>query len=324
MRRHEVRDFPLLFIGGSSGVGKSTLARLALRLAGSNIEVDLGANTPFILYRTLASSTSLPVFVDEWTRLGRKDTREAFQGIVPLLYTGGIAERGQADLSAMGYQVTAPTIVAGEDTFALDREVERTVCIFPSRASQNPHALVAIQDKPLEAFARTMHRYLVDRPDVLRLDFAPTATRPEYNAMVLRSGWATLRAFLNEALLGGEDVPDIPETPDLSCFERAIEEGHENVYEAALEAGLAMEDANHLRVVWLDPEGHGTFVRVRELLGLIETRRLDIQLPGQSRAMLSYFRERYTVEERRVTPPFGLKVVRAHLILNLNLEGDVE
>src|SRR5581483_2523106 len=196
MRRSTVQNFPLLFVGGSSGVGKSTLARLALRLAGSNIEVDLGANTPFILYRTLASSTSIPVFVDEWTRLSRQDSREAFQGIVPLLYTGGFAERGQADLTAMVYRMSAPVLVAGEDTFTLDRELDRTICVFPTRDGQNKAALARLTEKPLEGLARALHHWLVTSPDIAPLDYAPAATRPIFNQQVLLSGWACLQTFM--------------------------------------------------------------------------------------------------------------------------------
>ena len=79
-----------------------------------------------------------------------------------------------------------------------------------------------------------------------------------------------------------------------------------------------MSDPGGIPVVWADPEGRGTWVRFAALLGLIETRRLDVQLPGRSRAMRAYFVERYgRVHEGRVTPPLGMKSVRAHLIQGL-------
>lgn len=320
-RRHEVRDFPLLFIGGSSGVGKSTLARLAIRLSGSDIEVDLGSVTPFILVRTLAASTTIPIFVDEWTRLSRPDTREAFQGMIPLLYTGGQAERGQADLTSVSYHTTAPTIVAGEDTFELDRERDRTITIFPSRATQNREALASIETQPLEGFAAMLHSYLLRRPELVPLDYAPAPTRPVYNQQVLLAGWLMLTEFLHEALVAGADIPDVPTEPDLSCFERVVApEESENVYEAALKAGLAIKDSTGAPVVWPDAEGHGTWVRARELYGLIDTKRIDIQLPGRSRAMLAYFRERYTVHHHEgVTPPGTTTRVYAALVHDLHL-----
>lgn len=322
-RRHEAHEFPLLFLSGSSGVGKSTLARLAMRLATSKIEIDLGGSTPFILVRTLAASTSIPVFVDEWTRLSRDDIRQAFQGSVPVLYAGGLAERGQADLSAATYYLTAPVIVAGEDTFTLDREKDRVIMLRPTKQAQNLQALQAIALAPLERFGHGLHTWLATAPpDLPRLDL-PEATRPEHNRQVLEAGWATLLAFLEDAAGHGEDVPVLPLAPDLSCFIIDPEDGATNVYEEALREGMALADPNHIPVVWPDQDGRGTWVRAQSLIGLIETRRLDIQLPGRSKAMLAYFKERYgDVTPHRTNPPGTLTSVRAHLIRGLDLREE--
>lgn len=326
-RRHEVQNFPLLFIGGSSGVGKSTLADLALRLMGSDISIDLGSVTPFILAKTLAATTTIPIFVDEWTRLSRRDSREAFQGAIPNLYAGGLMERGQADLTVQTYRVTAPTIVAGEDTFELDRERDRTVVITPSRASQNKAALNIIKHKPLEGFARNLHLFLLSRPELPALDYANAENRPLYNSMVLQAGWETLRAFVAHALYNGEEsAPDLPLHPDLSCFDAARSTNSENVYESALKAGLSIRDQNGNPVVWADSEGQGTWVRAKELVGLIETRKVDIQLPGRSRAMLAYFRERYPkiTSHDGVVGPGSVTPLHAALIHDLHVQEHPE
>lgn len=321
MRRHTVKNFPMLYIGGSSGVGKSTLARCAMRLAGSDIEVNLGAVTPFILTKTLASTTNMPVFVDEWTLLSRRDTLEGFQGAIPLLYAGERAERGQADLSAVVFKQTAPTIIAGEQELSLDREIDRMVAVFPSRAKQDADALARIENVPLEAFAYTFHHFLLRAEKLTALDYAPAPSRPIYNEQVLRAGWAILREFLDRQMQAGEDVPEIPEVPDLSCFALVAEDRKGgNAYEVALEAGIPMRDKNAIPVVWADPEGRGTWVRVRELIGEIKSRRLDIQLPGGERAMLRYFEERYPVEKSALMkPPGGSMQVRANLIHSLHV-----
>lgn len=323
-RRHEVQNFPLLFIGGSSGVGKSTLADRAMRLMGSNITCDLGAITPFALAKTLASTTTIPIFVDEWTRLSRRDSRETFQGAIPNLYAGGLMERGQADLTIQTYRVTAPCIVAGEDTFELDRERDRTVVITPSRAWQNKTALNTIKHKPLEGFARALHAFLLTNPELPPLDYAPAEDRPIYNAQVLKAGWATLRAFCTDALLHGEEsAPDLPVEMDLSYRERSLSgDNAENVYESALKAGLSIRDANGNPTVWADGEGRGTWVRAKELVGLIETRKVDIQLPGRSRAMLAYFRERYPeiTSHDGVVGPGSVTPLHAALIHGLHIQ----
>ena len=330
-RRHEVMNFPLLFIGGSSGVGKSTLAQLALRLMGSDISIDLGSVTPFILLRTLAATTTIPVFVDEWTRMSRPDTREAFQGAIPNLYFGGMAERGQADLTSVSYHITAPVIVAGEDTFELDRERDRTVSIHPRRNAQNRAALQAIQAKPLEGFAAALHDYLLTAvvgEDIPRLDYldaeGETAlTRPEYNERLLHAGWQTLRAMCSHALVNGdESAPDLPIYPDLSCFTREVtEDERENVYESALKAGMSMKDASGNPVAWNDERG--TFVRSKHLVTLV-TKGTDIKMPGGSRAMLAYFRERYPIEHIHLTSPTTNQPLYAALIKDLHLIDEPE
>ena len=318
-RRPEAARFPILFIGGSSGVGKSTLATLALRLMGSAIELSLGAATPFVLLRTLAGSASLPVFVDEWTRLGRRDVREAFQSAIPDLYSGGTIERGQADLSVNSYKVTAPTIVAGEDIFSLDRERERMVAVWPTRAAQNHDALARIAHVPLERFGALFHYWIsLGPPDLPPLD-SPAEDRVQHNADVLRAGWGTLLAFLDYAASYGDPVPVLPLVPDLSCFDREDEEDDENVYETAIIEAAALSDPNGLPVVWEDPVGRGTWVRTQALVGLLETRRFDIQLPGRSKAMLNYFRERYGVSSALVTPPLAMRTTRAHLIQGFHI-----
>jgi hypothetical protein len=320
-RRPEVPEFPLLFIGGSSGVGKSTLARLALRLGGSKIELDLAAVTQFILLRTLASSTSLPVFVDEWTRLSRRDTREAFQGYIPALYAQGLGQRGQADLGAVSYRLTAPTIVAGEDTFSLDREKDRTVAVYPTRANQNSAAHDIIARAPLERFAALLHYWLATEPEGLPPLTNPAESRPAHNRDVLEAGWEMLRMLLVYASQRGEVVPDIPIHPDLSCFDVDMSEDEENVYESALQEGLGMRDQHGLPTVWADPEGRGTWVRAKVLINLIE-RNTDIDLPGRSRAMLGYFKERYDVQDGRPVPPFGSAnaTLPARLIVGLHIQ----
>jgi hypothetical protein len=316
-RRPEVHEFPILFLSGSSGVGKSTLAKLACQLVGSKITVNLGGNTPFILLRKLSSSTSLPVFVDEWTRLSRKDTLEQLKGVIPMLYGGELAERGQADLTAMGYQLKAPTIIAGEDTFALDRERERIVTLRPSHTGQNQEALARLLGKPLERFGAWAHLWLAERNELPPMD-SVTSTRPGYNRRVLEAGWETLHLMLEDAAQHIPDIPVLPELPDLSCFDVDASAESENVYEVALAEAAPLRDQGGIPLVWRDEQERGTWVRFQALIGLVKQRQLDLELPGGGRAMSDYFEERYgKLTQGRPTPPGSVTGVRAHLIPGL-------
>lgn len=321
-RRHEVRNFPILFVGGSSGVGKSTLAGLALRLMGSNITTDLGSVTPFVLLKTLASSTNIPVFVDEWTRLSRPDTREAFQSNIPTLYSGGRAERGQADLTTTSYPLTSPVIVAGEDTFKLTREKDRTVVIHPSRTWQNPSALHAIEYEPLESFGMYVQRYVLSGlplPEIGRNE----ATRPLYNRAILEAGWKMILRLIE--ITGAYSDVHLPFEPDFSCFEREATDD-ENTYAAVVTAGLPLKDSSGNPVAWIDADGHGTWIRPEALITAVE-RNTEIKAPGSKVALLNYFREEYGEKavqyDRNVRPPGSGKKFGAALIIGfLPMEPD--
>lgn len=324
-RRNEAERFPLMFIAGSSGVGKSTLAMLGLKMMGSQIVVDLGNNTPFVLTRTLASSTTVPVFIDEWTRQSRRETREAFQSSIPVLYVGGHAERGQADLSVQTYRLTSPVIVAGEDRFMLDREIERMVAISPSRDRQNRDALTRILNQPLERFGQLLYSWLTTDPELPKFDLASNTTRADYNRHVLDVGRQTLYELL--MYVGQfEEIPELPEKPDLSELDFVFEDDEDHVYVQALVQGASMKDQDHIPVVWLDPEGRGTWVRFQTLTGLIKARQIDIPLPGGHRAMKDYFKELTgeSPESADVTPPESFKTVRAQLVRGFKIAGDTD
>lgn len=318
-RRDEVQDFPLLFISGSSGVGKSTLAYLAQRLMGSEIRTDLGGNTPFVINRVLAASTSLPVFVDEWTRQSKKDTLERFQEVVTTIYAGGNAQRGRADLTVVDYKMSSPVIIAGENTFSLDRERDRMVTIKPSRAGQNHLALVRLRNKPLHLIGARIHNYVATHHDLPEMDQG-NLDRPTHNRLLLEAGWATLLQMLE----GYHDAPDLPNEPDLSALNpETLAEENENAYEVALQSGTTLTDKDRRPLVWPDERG-GTWIRAQELVKVIE-RETDIQLPGGSRAMINYLTERYGKPvKKRVSFPTGIGTANANYFQDLHVEGAEE
>ena len=79
-----MKQVPLIFLGGSSGSGKTTTAQLATQLMGSKLRVSLASETQFALIRALAMTTTVPVFVDEWSLQSRQDARDTVQAVVPV------------------------------------------------------------------------------------------------------------------------------------------------------------------------------------------------------------------------------------------------
>lgn len=313
VRRTEVKQFPLFFVGGASGAGKSTIVQLLCRMFGSQMSAQLGAITAFPLLRLLSSSTTIPVFIDEWSRQSRHDTREAFQGALPLIYEGGIAERGRPDQTVVQYRTTSPVVVAGEDTFALDREEDRMCSVELARAGQNHEALQVLVGQPLERFGYWYSRWALDASDLPPMPDPRHNTRPGYNRAVLEAGWLTLRRFLDHAAQFDPNTPELSKLPDLSAIDER-REVRENEYQALIREALGQNDSSGVEVAWVQP-GVGTWVRFRALTSKDFMRKLDIDLPGGSRAMQRYFEgQGYEIESRRVQLPFSRRVMFASLV----------
>lgn len=317
-RRPEVRDFPLMFVTGPSGSGKSTIAKLGNRLMASNVEVYLGSVTPYTLMQALSATTSIPVFVDEWTRLSRKDTLLAFQGLIPTLYEGSKSLRGRADLQSVSYRMTSPVMVAGEDTMDLDRELDRMSAIGPTVRDQNFEALSRLHHQPIERIGALIHWYVASGLPMPPLVDRAYSSRPEYNQAVIRGGWRTLLAILDYARNLGEDVPTLPEEPtprpEIESFDN-----RENVYERAVRECEAFRDAAQIPVVWADPQLRGTFMRPEAMIKVIEKELPGLQLPGKSRAIVAYFKSKYGVSYTRATPPLTATACRVYLIKDFHL-----
>lgn len=321
-RRTEVQTFPLLFLSGPSGCGKSTLAQLFSRLMGSSISAHLGQSTGFVLLAMMSTTTTVPVFIDEWTRKSKADALRSFQESIPAVYEGGEGLRGRSDQSIAHYKLSSPVIVAGEDSFSLDREAERMVTLALSRRGQNPDVLREVSAQPIERFARWFYTWLLQQPKGSLPPFPQgMPSRPEHNLGCLHTGWETLRLYLEHAAeMSYGDVPELPEL-DLSEAESSLAE-RENVYEIAVIEGAALREVGtQLPLVWEDTKGRGTWVRFLSLSKQLEAR-VDVELPGKSRAMRAYFEANYAVSDHRVKLPLWDSPVSATLITGFHL-GDV-
>lgn len=318
-RRDQVTHFPTLFLGGSSGSGKTTTARLAQRIVGSTIAHSLASITQFALIRALCGTTTFPVLIDEWSLQSREDARSTIQSVLPIIYEGGVTTRGRSDLSVVEYKLTSPVLLAGEDAFHLDREVERMIALRMRRTAQGGRALQRLVDQPVERIGRWLYDWQVRQPDSLPPVPTVQLDRPTYNRKILEMGWATLNAFLADAQ--EHDTRDIPELPELDLTqldEPAVE--RENEYEAFMLELSGLRDRDGMPLVWADPNGRGTWARFRALTSQHNLGRLDVELPGRSRAMKQYFADHYELLEERTGVDFIQHPIRATLIVGFDLD----
>lgn len=317
-RRTDVKDFPLLFIGGPSGSGKSATAQLLCRMFGSSLGYHLGNATAFTIMKMLSSTTTIPIFLDEWSRQSRQDARDAVRAAIPHIYEGGVVPRGTREQTVNKYRCTAPVVIAGEDSFRLDRERDRMVTVELTRAGQNAAYHAWLTQQPLERFGYWFNRWVIETPHLTPLPAAGQAPdRPTYAKQLLTAGWEMIKDFLGDAQYAGAQVPDIG-TIDLGMLDKQ-EASRVNEYEELLLAALGQVDASGVDLVWEDEEG--TWVRFPAITSQSFLSRLDITPPGDSSSMRRYFESLgYPITSARKSPPFAHKMVRAHCIHGYHLE----
>lgn len=300
VRRPELTYFPICSITGSSGSGKSTISRLALKLMGSQFYGSLSGDTPMKLQVLCSSSTSLPVFVDEWTRISRATSLETMKAIITYIYEGGSTEKysSGARIDRDVYTFTSPVLLAGEMEFTQTREVERMIPLSLRRSDQDPNALRALIDQPLERFAWHFNEWFIriQREDPASLPALPSADgqgRAQYNWAVVQHGWDLLKLFLETEvkpnLFDHTGLPELGDVPRRDAVEQAFADikGH-NAYDDAISAAVSIRDQRFGTAVEVE-EGRGTWVNARVVCKI--ARELQIDLPGGERAMLEYLRE---------------------------------
>ena len=110
--------FPHLFLIGEAGSGKSTtLERVLLPIFSSNRVIAATQVTAFTLMKESASSNIIPLPLDEFkpSKMERIKIATLYNHFRDS-YDGHEGVRGRADLSVVTYDLSAPLIVAGEES----------------------------------------------------------------------------------------------------------------------------------------------------------------------------------------------------------------
>ncbi|MCP3170156.1 hypothetical protein [Myxococcus qinghaiensis] len=139
--------FPLLFIHGTQGGGKSSLCtEVFWRLFGV-VQKDAfsATETEFALVKLLSCTTSVPVVVDEYKPHDMPQHRlHQLHRYMRRLYRGETEERGRPDLKVNSYPLHAPLCIAGETRPQEAALVERMLTAMPEKATvQRPECKTA-------------------------------------------------------------------------------------------------------------------------------------------------------------------------------------
>ena len=169
--------FPHLFLIGEAGSGKSTtLERVLLPIFSSDRIIAASQATAFTLMKEAASSNVIPLPIDEFKPSKIDKTRLAvLYNHFRDSYDGHDGIRGRADQSIVTYNLSAPLIVAGEESASETAIRERTVeLLFSKRDLQNAiyrmaFNLLSSQEDSLSRFGRTLlEKALGTSPDAAR------------------------------------------------------------------------------------------------------------------------------------------------------------
>jgi DNA primase len=134
-------SFPILWVWGSAGSGKTTVIKdLMWPLTGvcKNRDMFSATDTLFTQIRTCASSTSIPICIDEYRRDMGKTKKDQCHRIARRIYNGDSEQRGRADQSLAFYRLVAPLCFVGEMLPNDAAILERIICVLPDKNALTP------------------------------------------------------------------------------------------------------------------------------------------------------------------------------------------
>jgi len=146
-----VGSFPTLFIWGTQGSGKSSLAiDIFWPLFGvKDADPYSATETEFALLKILTASRSVPVFIDEYKPYDMQRYRlNTLHRYLRRLYRGEVEERGRPDQTVNTYHLQVPLCVAGETRPIEAALLERILTSNPEKVTldENPECREALQE----------------------------------------------------------------------------------------------------------------------------------------------------------------------------------
>jgi len=155
--------FPLVFVHGSPGSGKTSTATPLMRLLGyTDPKPNVVTMKSFPMLKLLSSTNAIPVFMDEYkVRDMKEDMVDNIHRYMRKSYNGEIESKGLANQTTRDYTLSAPMVVMGEWNITEPAIKERVIVVrFTSAVKKNPgmqSAYEALKQLHLETF---MPRYI--------------------------------------------------------------------------------------------------------------------------------------------------------------------
>jgi hypothetical protein len=134
----KVGSFPLLFVWGTQGSGKSSIILdVFWPLFGvSGAESYSATETEFALLKALTATRSIPIFMDEYKPYDMPRQRlNLLHRYLRRLYRGESEERGRPDLKVTTYHLQSPLCLAGETRPTEAALLERIITANPAKTT---------------------------------------------------------------------------------------------------------------------------------------------------------------------------------------------
>lgn len=142
-------EFNICTVMGDTGAGKSASIETLCRLFGMDGQAFSPEDTEYAMTATVSSTNALPLFYDEYKPTDiHRSALDRFHRHVRKSTRGGAEHRGRPDGSTRRYDLTAPIVIAGEETVAGPAEQRRAISTTFRARSAAPGTETA------EAFAR--------------------------------------------------------------------------------------------------------------------------------------------------------------------------
>ena len=153
---HLYQKFPLVNLWGNQGSGKTTLARFACAVGGTDMltqhrELSASLSTSFALLTSISNSRSHPVLWDELNRSGNRISAQNYAKAVEYLkacFNGHSIQKGMLGTGVPGtstgpavrsYFALRPVIYCSEQEPDSPALLERTISLFISKNELNAH-----------------------------------------------------------------------------------------------------------------------------------------------------------------------------------------
>lgn len=284
--REELGHFPIMWVFGTQGSGKTTIVREVFwPLLGVSKERNpfSATDTEFSQVRNYSTTNAIPVCVDEYKPrdMGRgKDER--LRRFARRLYGGEIETRGRADQQLNVYRLQAPLCVMGETLPEEPALIERMICVTPTKNSitaARKKTLDRLKKLPIEKLAGAFIQFSLTRNMEKDLEAAKKIVidllesgnhenvppRPFDNLVVMVFGVMVFEAWA-ESL--GVELPDIDLDSAFTTIVQTLLEGDGSQVKDAVDGfieslstyahtGVLVEN-KHYTVI--DDEGHRVFM----------------------------------------------------------------